>query len=1049
MKISELSVRRPVLMTMVYVLIAIIAVVYLMNIEIALYPETDMPMISIMTSCAGADSELVEQQVTRQLEDALSSVENLESMTSMSTSDSSIVLLEFDYGSDLDEAEEDIDAAITMVSRMLPDWADSPQVLRMDSIGSSTVMTLSLSGPYDTSTLQQIAEDDIAPLLERVQGVAEADAFGGGERKYEVQVHADRLQAYGLSFSDIMSALSSSNIQASGGQVLEGGVNYQISVDERFTTLDEIAGTLVKRVGDTVIRISDLADVVMTEEDSPRRSYVDGQPIVMISITAESDANETTVAQAVRSALPSIIQTLPDDLTLTIQRDSTEMIVDTMGEVYNSAWQGVLLAALVIFLFLRGFRTTLIISLSMPICILITLMCMSLAGITVNSMSMAGLILGIGMIVDASIIILENTYSFRLKGEPSAVAAILGSKDMFNAILASTLTTICVFLPLLVFKDDLGMIGVMFQDMIVTVCLSLACSLFVAMTLVPALCGSILRFDTRTQRPLKSKTLRWLDEGLAKAEDRLRDAYEVVLSYFLDHRAMLLVPLVLLLILSMTSLSDIGLSLTPQMTTDDEVTLSLTLPTGTDGEVTGDRIFDMQEKLLGLLPADAYESISLEIGSSNTGSITISLPDITRQKYTAGEVEDMIRPLLAQSDADEQWLFSSGRGMGGSAIDVEIRSDDTLLAQEVADEIVDILRSVEGTDNVESDLGEGSPAYYIRLRDDVAKDLGVTAQQVSSTLATAISGSSATELTTFSSDTTYDLDVVLYDEDIDDIDALNSLLIPTSAGTYVRLDTVADLERSTTPVTITREDRQRVNHVTASILDGYASSEVQEAVDRELAERLVVPEGVTISQGGEMTDLAGYVPVLVAIVLLALFLVYAVMAAQFESLVDPLIIFATIPLLMVGVVFIHTTWGQAFTLFSFVGIVALIGVVVNNGIVLVDWINHLVRTGKMDVRAACISAARSRLRPILMTTLTTILGLIPLAFFPGEGTEMIQPIALTFVGGITTGAFLTLLLSPVLYSILNSRRATRVANPDSLQNQLARFDERTRRGEIL
>ena len=411
----------------------------------------------------------------------------------------------------------------------------------------------------------------------------------------------------------------------------------------------------------------------------------------------------------------------------------------------------------------------------MPICILITLMCMSMAGITVNSMSMAGLILGIGMIVDASIIILENTYSFRLKGEPSAVAAILGSKDMFNAILASTLTTICVFLPLLVFKDDLGMIGVMFQDMIVTVCLSLACSLFVAMTLVPALCGSILRFNTRTQRPLKSKTLRWLDEGLAKAEDRLRDAYEVVLSYFL-----------------------VGLSLTPQMTTDDEVSLSLTLPTGTDDEVTGDRIFDMQEKLFGLLPADAYESISLEIGSSNTGSITISLPDITQQKYTAGEVEDMIRPLLAQSDADEQWLFSSGRGMGGSAIDVEIRSDDTLLAQEVADEIVDILRSVEGTDNVESDLGEGSPAYYIRLRDDVAKDLGVTAQQVSSTLATAISGSSATELTTFSSDTTYDLDVILCDEDIDDIDALNSLLIPTSEGTYVRLDTVADLERSTT-----------------------------------------------------------------------------------------------------------------------------------------------------------------------------------------------------------------------------------------------------------
>ena len=329
MKISELSVRRPVLMTMVYVLIAIIAVVYLMNIEIALYPETDMPMISIMTSCAGADSELVEQQVTRQLEDALSSVENLESMTSMSTSDSSIVLLEFDYGSDLDEAEEDIDAAITMVSRMLPDWADSPQVLRMDSIGSSTVMTLSLSGPYDTSTLQQIAEDDIAPLLERVQGVAEADAFGGGERKYEVQVHADRLQAYGLSFSDIMSALSSSNIQASGGQVLEGGVNYQISVDERFTTLDEIAGTLVKRVGDTVIRISDLADVVMTEEDI---DDIDALNSLLIPTSAGTYVRLDTVADLERSEVQEAVDralaerlVVPEGVTISQGGEMTDL----------------------------------------------------------------------------------------------------------------------------------------------------------------------------------------------------------------------------------------------------------------------------------------------------------------------------------------------------------------------------------------------------------------------------------------------------------------------------------------------------------------------------------------------------------------------------------------------------------------------------------------------------------------------------------------------------------------------------------------------------
>ena len=387
-------------------------------------------------------------------------------------------------------------------------------------------------------------------------------------------------------------------------------------------------------------------------------------------------------------------------------------------------------------------------------------------------------------------------------------------------------------------------------------------------------------------------------------------------------------------------------------------------------------------------------------------------------------------------------------GFGGSAIDIEIRSSDLDLSGQVADEVARILRSVEGTDNVESDLENGAPQIRIELDEDVANSLGVTASTVSSALSTAVGGTTAVELTTFSSDTTYDLDVILSDADLSSIDDLNRIMIPTTGGTSVRLDTVATLVEETSPLSIQREDKERVNHVTASLLDGYSSSEVQSAVDQALAEHLVLPEGVEISQAGEMASFSGYTPTLVMIVLLALFLVYAVMAAQFESLIDPLIIFATIPLLMIGVVFIHIVYGQSFTLFSFVGIVALIGVVVNNGIVLVDWINRLVRVERMQVREACLSAARSRLRPILMTTLTTILGLIPLAFFPGEGTEMIQPIALTFVGGITTGAFLTLLLSPVLYSILNRRRAFKVNRPDSLQNQLLEYEHRLRRGEL-
>ena len=458
----------------------------------------------------------------------------------------------------LDEAEDDANEAITRASRSLPDWAETPQVLRMDSMSGSEVMTLSLSGNYDTATLQKIAEDDIVPLLERIEGVAEAEAFGGPETVYEVQVHADRLEAYSLSFSDIASALSSANVQTTGGEITEDGTDYQISIDERYMDVSDIADTVIETRNGVPIRISDVADIRVGEDDSRRESYYNGSPIISISVTADSDSNETTVASAVRAALPSIIEVLPDNVSLEIQRDSTEMISDTMNEVYNSAVQGVIFAALVIFLFLRGIKSTIIISLSMPICILITLMFMAVFGLSVNSMSMAGLILGIGMIVDASIIILENTYSFRLKGEKSAIAAILGSRDMFAAILGSTLTTICTFLPLLIFKNELEMIGVMFQDLIITVCISLCSSLFVAVTLVPALCGSILKLNTRTQKPLRSRLLRAIDMSIKYGEDRLREGYARLLSYFLDHKAMLIIPLALLFILSIQSLGNIA-----------------------------------------------------------------------------------------------------------------------------------------------------------------------------------------------------------------------------------------------------------------------------------------------------------------------------------------------------------------------------------------------------------------------------------------------------------------------------------------------------------
>ena len=1039
MTIAELSVRRPVLMTMVYLLIAVIAVVFLPRLDIALYPSVEMPVVSVMVSCNDAGPEEVELQVAQVIENAVGNIENLDTMTSVSNEGSCYVVLQFEYGTDLDEAQDEVQSAVTRITRDLPDWAESPTVMTFNASGNTTILRLMLRGNMTIDELQVIADETVSPLIERIEGVSQVDSFGGANVEYDILVSPNRMQAYGVTISQIGAAVAARNIQSTMGEVTQNGVDYQITVDGRYRSIEEIENTLVATIDGYPVLVRDIADVVRTEERGGRESYYNNERVVTLSVSNDSDSNETTVAAAVIAALPEIQAQLPDGVVLSVQRDSTEMITQTMDAVYSSLIEGVILAALIIFVFLRGIKTTIIISLSMPICVLITLMIMSIAGMSVNSMSMSGLILGIGMIVDASIIILENTYSFRQQGEKSAIAAILGSKNMFLAIVASTLTTLCVFVPFIIYKYELGMMGIMFQDLVITVCISLACSLFVSVTLVPALCGSILRINTRTQKPLKFKPLRVIDSAMASFEDKMRNAYAKVLDYFLSHRFLLVLLLILLLAFSFAMFSDVGISLTPAMTSDDEVSLSLSLEPGTTQAITREYVFDMQDRILETLPENSYETITMQVGSSNTGSITIALPDLENQEYSAIEIQNMIRPLTTERP-EATWTLSSGRGFS-NPIQVTIHSEDEDSALQVANDIVSILNEhVPEVIDLETDLENGSPKVEVTVDYELAREMGVSVSDLSSTLTAALTGMTATQLSTFSADTSYDVVVKLDDSDISQINNLSSITVPSSHGN-VRLETFAELKEGTSPRSIQRENKVRVNHVTGGLAEGYSTSEVQALVDQALADYLVLPEGVTIEQTGEMSDFSEFGPTLIMIVLLALFLVYAVMAAQFESLIDPLIIFVTIPLLLIGVIWIHIIYGADFTLFSIVGIVALIGVVVNNGIVLIDCINRLVRQ-KVPVREACLQAARGRLRPILMTTLTTILGLIPMAFFPGEGTEMMQPIALTFVGGITTGAFLTLLLSPVLYSLFNTRREKRFDDPESLNNQLFEYDMR-------
>lgn len=1042
MNISELSIRRPVLMTMVYVAIVLICFVFVPNLEIALYPSVSMPVISVMVSCGDYGPDVIMSQVGESLEEALYSIENLSEMTTEASSGSLMIMLEFDYGTDLDEAYDDINTALNMVSRRLPDWVESTSIMRMDSMNSSSseILSLMLSGEGTLEELKEYAEDYISPVLERVSGVSEVEIRGGYESVYEIVVNPERLHAYGLTLSDVTSALSEHNSQQYLGTIEQDYLEYEISTDSRYVSEDEISQTIISSSDTSVVRLEDVATVNLSEEQSSR-SWFNGNEVVTISVSNESDTNETKVAKLVKAEVESLNASLPSGYELSVERDSTQMISSSMSEVYKSAYQGILLAALVIFLFLRNIKATIIISLSMPVCILITLMFMSIFSISVNSLSMAGLILAIGMIVDASVIILENTFSYRERGYRSAVAAILGSRNMFNAIVASTLTTLCVFLPLLLYKNDLGMIGVMFQDMIITVCIAMISSLFVAVTLVPALSGSILRLNTRVQKPLRSKALSKIDRAMQRFEDFLSYAYVKCLDYVLNHKALSILLLVLLLIFSLMMMGDMNLSMMPDMGTNDSISLSLELAEGTVSEKTVAKLFAMQSELESVLPAGSYESISINLDrSSNAGSITVNLPDITEQVYSAEYLEELVRPLLT-TDPEATWSLGGGRGpMNSSDVDITIKGEDEDLIAEIANEVMNLLS--ENTDSlvdISSDISDGSPELKINIDYDKAKQLGVSLSTLQSTLYTAINGSTATEVATFDSSITYSLNVSMSDY-IEKMSDLMALEIPAN-GSSVRLDQIASFEYGVSAKSITRENKETINHVSASAADGVSSEDASKIAQKIVEENLILPEDIEISFGGEMADMADYMDTMIIVIVLALALVYMVMAAQFESLIDPFIIFATIPLLLIGVVFIHLMMGMEFSLFSLVGIISLIGVVVNNGIVLVDAINQLVRD-KIDVRSACLIAAKSRLRPILMTTLTTILGLVPMVFFPGDGSEMLQPIAVTFFGGIITGAFLTLFLSPTLYLIFNKRREKTFDNPNTLSNQLREYDEK-------
>lgn len=1034
MSVVRKSIDHPVTIVMVFILICGVAAIFVSQIPVSLNPETDMPMLSVSTTYSGAGPEDVEQNVTKVLENALSSVEGLEKMSSTSAQGSSTINLEFGYDVDLDKAQSEIESDINGVLDSLPDDAETPNVRRFN-MSSMPIISLAIKGDRPLKELQQIGEDTIQPQLERIKGVASASVVGGSDEIISVEVSQNRLAAYGLTVTDVASALASQNVLLSGGNIVRGTMEYQIRTHENLSSIDEVKNLAIKTVAsddsgnNRVIRLQDLADIKEGEDDPDRLVYIDGQRGINVQIVKESGSNAVQISRQVHSVLKSINKSLPAGVTVEVLSDDTTLVDSTLKEVYNSAWQGILLAVLILFLYLRNLKATFIIAISIPISILITLLCMYFSGLTLNTISLTGLIMGLGMVVDASIVILDNIYRYRERGTKSRIAALLGSQEMITAITASTLTTLCVFIPIILFRNKLGMMGQLFNDLVFTVCFSLASSLIVAVTIVPVLSGPVMHLETRTQKPVKNPFLKKIDDKLEQFFSAQEQVYKKALEFCLRNRLLIVALVAVILVVSLLYLSSFGLNLFPRSNTDDSLTVNLTFPLGTTTAHTQEVLEDLQANVQQ--DVKGFKSLILTVGGSggpfsgnytNEGSLQIMLPEPKDQTDTPTSIKTKLTPYL-ESIPGASFSYTAGRQFSSSsAVDVEIRSKDQDASLAAAQEIKRILATeLPEVENFSISLEEGSPELLIKIDREKAAMYGFSVSQVAQEVRNAVYG--VTAATYNSAGDMIDVVVRLREEDRRTLSDIKSLFLITSAGDKIPISSFVTISNSTAPQQIKRENKERIIHVEGDLpaSSKVTSTEMAQQVQKVLDEKYVPRDGVTVSLGGESMDVGAYLPVFILIIAVAIFLVYGVMASQFESFVDPFIIFLSIPLMLIGVVWIYKLTNDSFSLFSMIGIVALAGVVVNNGIVLVDYTNTLRARG-YGLFEACSEAGRHRLRPILMSTQTTLLGIMPLALFPGEGTETIQPIAKTMFGGLLVSSIMTLFLTPVLYNLFNSRR---------------------------
>jgi HAE1 family hydrophobic/amphiphilic exporter-1 len=1021
MSIPRIAIHRPVTMFMLSGVIVLLGAISLARLPVDLMPDVTFPSLTIRVGYPGVGPLEIEESVTRPIEQAVAAVAGLQQINSTSSEGSSTVRLNFAWGTDLNAAADDVRSRLDRVRGRLPEDADPPVIFKFDA-SAQPIIWIGVEGDYDPVTLRELAQNDLSPRLERVAGVASVDVMGGVRRQIRVDLSKEKITALDLSVDRVVNILRTENQNIPIGEINEGDLTYLVRSQGQFSSLDDIRNLVVLTKNGVPVYLKDIATVYDGTEDIRSLVRINGKPGIRMNVTKQSGENTVAVARRVKAEVERINREVPG-VHLSVLNDTSKFIEQAIGAVREAVLIGAVLVVAIIFLFLRNVRSTVIICTSIPISVIGTFALLYFGGFTLNTMTFGGLALGVGMIVDASIVVLENTFRHMEQGKDRMRAAAEGSEEVWSAIVASTLTHIAVFLPMLFLS---GVSSIMFKQLAVVVMFSLAMSLFVAVTLVPVLCSRLLKL------PPPEAERRGVFGRLFTASER---AFQAVDNGYrgLIHRALLHRPTVLVggaatCVIAFLLLPTIPVELMPQ-TDEGQVTVTAELARGTRFERTRDVLLAMEARVRELVP-EATTVITqvggggmgpMGGGGTHRGTLTINLVPKTERNRSSDQIAQALRRQLAGLPGTIVTARASGGnyqmnrllgGGGDSRLALEIRGHDLDDATRLSEAAKALMEGTPGITDVRLGQDEARPELGVRVDRPKAALLGLTVSSVANTLRTNIAGTQAAMYRERGQE--YPIVVRLREEDRERVADLGELLVSTPTGQVVQAKNLAGFMTQQGPVQIERKNQERIKRVNAEI--ETTLSDAVKAVEARLGE-LRVPKDFSVGFGAEVEEQARAFNQLFLVLILAIVLTYAVMASQYESLRDPFIIMFSVPLAAIGVVGILLVTRTAFSLQAYIGVIMLAGIVVSNAILLVDYTNTLRRRDGLGVREAVELAGRTRLRPILMTTLTTVLGLVPMSLGYGEGAELQAPLARVVIGGLTTSTLVTLVFVPSLYTL--------------------------------